>query len=195
MSSLGSPEEIVDKFARLHSSPSFMTFDDSDAYGVKMAGMEVNKQRLRDHWRDLLFLSWEVLTACTNDDLTPFIGGPGERYASYRIGPVPPEAMLALARSLMQHGIIGPMPKKQNGEPAKPAKSNYTPRFEALSYVSKAVAHLGFSESEAWNMTMTSFAANWEAKFGESKQERHSEEHDETMAWLAKVNEQRKPKQ
>lgn len=195
MSSLGTPEQIVEKFSELHSSPSFMTFDESGSYGVKLAGMEVNKQRMRDHWRAMLYLSWEILTACSEHDLSPFIGEPGERYASYRLGPVPPEAMLALARSLMQHGIIGPMPKKQNGDPVQPAKSKYTPKFDALSFVSKAVAHLGFSEADAWNMTMTSFAANWEAKFGENKQERHSEEHDDTMAWLAKVNEQRKPKQ
>lgn len=189
MTQLGTPEEIVAKFATLHSQPRLMTFDESDAPGVIAAGMMINKQRVRDHWREVLFLSWEILTACSDDDLTPFIGGPGSRYASYRIGPVSPEIMRALACSLMQYGVIGPLPKQvPNEEPKAPDPSKYTPAFDASLYVSKAVAHLGFSEDDAWNLTLTGFAKYWEAKYGEDKTPRHSAEHDATMSWLAKVN-------
>ena len=189
MTQLGTPEEIVAKFVALHSQPRLMTFDESDGQGVISAGMAVNKQRVRDHWREILFLSWEILTACSDDDLTPFIGGPGERYASYRIGPVSPEIMHGLACSLMQYGVIGPQPKRLPNEEAPPADSSkFTPSFDASLFVSKAVAHLGLSEDDAWNLTLTGFAKHWEAKYGEDKTPRHSAEHDATMSWLEKVN-------
>lgn len=195
MASLGEPEEIVEKFSRLHSSPILASVIKSDPLGVRLQCIQVNKTILRDHWREMLFLSHEIITACATDDMRKFIGEPGSRYASYRLGPVPPEVMLVLARSLMAHGIIGPMPKKLDGEVGTPAKSSYTAKFDALFFVYKAVSILGMSEGEAWNMTMSSFAAAWNAKYGENKQERFSEEHDNTMAWLKKVNEKRKPKQ
>lgn len=190
MSSLGTPEEIVAKFAAIHSAPTLMTFDASDAPGVVLAGMQVNRQRVRDHWRQSLFLAREIMGACTEQDLAPFIGEYGERYNSYRMGPVPVEAMIVIARSLMQHGVIGPMPKPR-GDDEPRQKSDYTPGFDALTFVSKAIAHLGMSEAEAWNMTMSSFAAHWHAKFGEQKEQRHSAEHDDTMRWLQAVNKER----
>lgn len=195
MTRLGEPEEIVAKFVALHAPADLVQPAADDSFGVRLGIQAENKRRMRDHWRSVLFTAHEVMTACTDDDLTPFIGEPGSRYASYRLGPVPVEAMVEMARSLMQHGTIGPIRKPAAVDPDAPKDpSKLTAKFDALFFVSKAVAVLGMSESEAWNMTMSSFAAAWEAKFGENKQERHSEEHDQTMAWLAKVNEKRTTK-
>lgn len=191
MTQLGTPEEIVAKFVALHSPAPLAYPQEGDSHGVIAAIESENRRRLRDHWREMLFLSWEILTACSDKDLAPFIGEPGSKYASYRPGPVPMEAMVELARSLMQHGTIGPIKIKPVDPEAPKDKSKYTAGFDALVFVSKAVAVLGMSEDDAWNMTMSSFAAMWEAKFGENKQERHSQEHDDTMAWLKKVNEKR----
>lgn len=193
MTQLGEPRDIVEKFARLHSVPQLSQSMSFDTDGAKILNQEINRKILKDHWLEMLFLSWEVLTACSDDDLKPFIGEPGSRYKSYRPGLVPFEIMLALARSLLQHGIIGPIPEKSQAqidfEATQPRdKSKYTQEFHAINYVGKAVAHLGVSEAEAWNMTLTGFAAHWEAKYGQPKERRHSEEHDETMVWLAKVN-------
>jgi hypothetical protein len=192
MTQLGDPARIVEVFADLHRQPQLVQSMPFDSDGAKDQAARVNLSILRRHWRDMLFLSWEVMTACSDDDLTPFIGEPGSRYGSYRLGPVKPEVMLALAQSLMQHGVIGPMPKEMaDPEAVKEAKQkagNYTPEFDAMSFVSKAIAHLGMSEPEAWNLTLTGFAAHWEAKFGEPKEKRHSSEHDATMNWLEKVN-------
>jgi hypothetical protein len=192
MTQLGDPSRIVEVFADLHRRPGLIESMPFDTEGAKAQAERVNAQILRRHWRDMLFLSWEVMNACSEDDLAPFIGEPGSRYGSYRLGPVSPEVMLALSQSLMQHGVIGPMPKEMaDPEAVKEAKQkagNYTPEFDAMSFVSKAIAHLGLSEAEAWNLTLTGFAAHWEAKFGEPKEKRHSSEHDATMNWLEKVN-------
>lgn len=196
MTRLGEPEDIVAKFVTLHAPAPLAKSSEGDSIGVIAAINAENKRRMRDHWREMLFLSWEVLNACADDaDLVPFIGEPGTRYASYRFGPVPMEVMVELARSLMQHGTIGPIKHIKPADPDAPKNPDkYVPGFDALLFVSKATAVLGMSEAEAWAMTMTSFAAAWEAKFGENKQERHSQEHDDTMAWLAKVNSKRESK-
>lgn len=199
MTQLGDPARIVEVFADLHRQPQLVESMPFDTDGAKEAAARVNLSILRRHWRDMLFLSWEVMTACSDDDLTAFIGEPGSRYGSYRLGPVKPEVMLALAQSLMQHGVIGPMPKEMADpdtvKEAKQRAGNYTPEFDAMSFVSKAIAHLGMSEAEAWNLTLTGFAAHWEAKYGEPKEKRHSAEHDATMNWLEKVNAVRDSKQ
>lgn len=197
MTQLGEPSEIVEKFSRLHSQPKLEKSMPFDGCGAQLLAQELNRKAMREHWLDMLFLSWEVLTACSDDNLRAFIGEPGTRYKSYRLGPMDPEIMLVLARSLMQHGVIGPVPEKSQAqlefEATQPRdKAKYTQEFHAIHYVGKAVAHLGVSESEAWDMTLTGFAAHWEAKFGEHKERRHSEEHDDTMVWLAKVNQARK---
>lgn len=196
MTQLGTPAEIVEKFVAIHSGPPLAEPMSFDTHGSKIVASSINERIKKRHWRDMLFLSWEILTACSDDDLTPFIGSPGSRYGSYRLGPMPPEAMLVFARALMRHGVIGPMPKKTveqlEAEAKEPRdRSKFTQEFHAINYVSKAVTHLGISESEAWNMTLTGFAAHWESKYGEPKEQRHSQEHDDTMSWLKKVNELR----
>lgn len=199
MTQLGTPAEIVEKFVAIHSGPSLVQPMSFDTEGSKIVANSINVRIRNKHWRDMLFLSWEILTACSQDDLTPFIGSPGERYGSYRMGPMPAHVMLIFARALMQHGVIGPMPKKTaeqlEAEASLPRdKSKFTQEFHAINYVSKAVTHLGMSDTEAWDLTLTAFAAYWESKYGEPKEQRHSEEHDDTMAWLKKVNEMRPPK-
>lgn len=198
MTQLGEPSEIVEKFVVIHSGPDQVQDMRTDTDGAKALSSQINQRLSRKHWRDMLFLSWEIMQACSEEDLTPFIGCPGSRYGSYRMGPMPASDMLVFARALMRHGVIGPMPKKTAEQLEAEAKlprdkSKFTQEFHAINFVSKAVSHLGVSESEAWDMTLTGFAAHWQAKYGEQKEQRHSEEHDDTMAWLKKVNEKRPP--
>lgn len=193
MTQLGSPREIVELFAELHEPPRLIQSMSWDHHSVVACAERCNKTIMRRHWLNMLFLSWQVMTACCDGDLTPFIGEPGTRYGSYRLGPVPPEAMLVMARSLLRYGLIGPIeektPEQLEAEADQPRdRSKFTKEFDALGFVSRAVTHLGMSEAEAWNMTVTSFSAHWQAKYGEQKEKRHSEEHDSTMKWLAEVN-------
>lgn len=186
MTTLGSPTEIVELFAEIHGGPEFIEHMPGDPIGARDAGDRLNVSIMRKHWRRMLFLSHEIMNACAGgESLVEFIGEPGERYGSYRLGKVPPEAMLALARNLMHHGCIG---KAVEPEKGKSSGGGYSRSFEALHYVSLAVAHLGLTEAEAWNMTMTSFQGHWEAKHGKQKERRYVDEHDSTMNWLKAVN-------
>lgn len=186
MTCLGGPERIVEVFAELHKQPALVEHMDFDPEGVRAAGDALSVRLFRRYWREMLFLSWEVLNACADgQDLVPFIGEPGQRYGSYRLGKVPAEAMLAMARSLMQHGCIGKVSSQDKG---KSSGGEYSRSFEALQFVSLAVAHLGVTEAEAWNMTMTSFHGHWEAKHGKQQERRYEDEHTATMNWLAAVN-------
>lgn len=202
MSQLGTPKEIVELFAAIHEPPYFLESMPFDTPWLKAQAEKINRKIARDHWLYMLFLSWQVLDACASTDPTPFIGEPGTKYRSYRIGLVDPEIMLVIARSLLRHGLVGPVANKspeQLEAEAKELEDQPKKRgmveFDALEYVSKAVTHLGLSENEAWNMTITSFGAHWAAKYGEHKEKRHSDEHDQTMKWLAAVNKVRDAKQ
>lgn len=192
MSQLGTPKEIVELFAAIHERPYLIESMPFDAPGQIAAAEVVNRKIVRDHWLNMLFLSWQVMYACADVDPTPFIGEPGTGYKSYRPGLVDPEIMLVIARALLRHGLVGPVankpPEQLEAEAAEHQGKRGIVEFDALEYVSKAVTHLGMSEAEAWNMTITSFGAHWAAKYGEHKEKRHSEEHDNTMKWLAAVN-------
>lgn len=195
MSQLGSPREIVQLLADIHEQPYFIEPFSFDPESQKALAAGINKKIAADHWFRMLTLSWQVMHACADSDPKAFIGEPGEGYKSYRLGAVPAEVMLVIARSLLRHGLVGPYAEKSREQIELEIAENENRKgmieFSAIDYVSKAVAHLGMSESEAWNMTLTSFGAHWAAKFGENKEKRHSEEHDATMNWLAAVNKMR----
>lgn len=188
MTKLGDPERIVELFVDLHKQPVIIQHEDWDGPGIRAAGDQISVTQIRRHWRDMLFLSWEVLTACTDEDVSDVIGCPGARYGSYRIGKVDPEIMLAMARSLMHHGCVGQAHKNEKEGGGTSSGGSYVRAFEALQYVSLAVAHLGLTEDEAWNMTMSSFQGHWEAKHGKQKERRYVDEHVKTMEWLASIN-------
>lgn len=186
MTTLGTPEEIVELFTKLYQRPALIEHMTGDTDGAQFAGDIYNLTLARRYWREMLFLSWQVITACAGDaDPAYFIGEPGQRYGSYRLGKIPAEQMLLLARSLMYHGCVG-----RSHDEGKGASTGgvYSPAFDALHYVSLAVAHLGMSEDDAWHMTMSSFQAHWEAKHGKQKERRYESEHDATMNWLKAVN-------
>lgn len=111
-----------------------------------------------DHAYSLL-----VIQACTNEDISDIYGMyelVGDELLFYD-GEVSKEETIIIAQSLLKHGLIGDVERKQEAKTTK----NYTPEFDAKSYVSAVVAHLGISEREAWNMTMTSIAGALQAKF------------------------------
>lgn len=171
MASLGSPAEIVELFALIHSQPA-----------IRQAYLALS---YRQWERDVLSASYDVLAACCEDDVTPLLGYVGSRYGSWIPGAMPSEDMPHLARSLMRHGITGNV--KLRG---KPKSSDYSDEFHAKDFVATAIAHLGLSEDDAWNMTMTSFSAAMQSKFGkpENNVDDLIDSHDADMAWLDGVN-------
>lgn len=193
MSSLGTPEEIVEKYAALHAPLVLVPIEPGMPPGLVELATKENQRRAKAIWNDTFWLAHQVVSACSDEDLTHFIGEPGERFNSYRPGAMPVEDIVTIARSLMRHGVIGPAPK--NREPDAPRqKSDYAAKFDALKYVYKGMSDLGLTEDQAWNMTLSGFAAAMEAKYGESTTEKDSQDHDDTMAWLEGVNKARAEK-
>lgn len=113
------------------------------------------------------------------------------RRPRYVPGLLPMADIVALAKSLIRHGVLG------DAEPVKgeqPRKGDFLSEFKAADYAAIAIAHLGRTEAEAWAMTMTSFIAVMRSKFPPQENEKAApvphtvEEYDAAMANLAKIN-------
>lgn len=135
-----------------------------------------------------------VLHACAEDDLSDIIGYLNDKL-KFVVKRMPPQHVLPLARALLEHGITGALPP-QNG---KDDDVEYTREFNAREYVATAVAHLGATEREAWQMTMTSLVGALRAKFPKVEDLKKPgakapslEEHEQTMDWFEKVEKLRK---
>ncbi|EHL37299.1 gp17 protein [Salmonella enterica subsp. enterica serovar Montevideo str. ATCC BAA710] len=103
----------------------------------------------------------------------------------FRPGAIPIEDVIHLARHLILHGVMGDQPPEEfEGE-----KGEYSDKFDVRSFVYTAVAHLGMSESDAWNMTMTSFRAAMNAKFPQKEKAKvpTQEKYDEVMDWAEQM--------
>lgn len=170
--SLGSPSEIVNKFAILFSAPKLNPIWPKSSY--------------RAWERELMATAYDVLVACCADDVTPLLGHMGSKWGSFVPGAMLAQDMIHIARALMKHGVVGLKPE---GRPIKKSeKSEYSNEFKAREFVSQAVAHLGLSSSEAWRLTMTEFSGAMQAKFGKPETLPPVEEHDEAMERLAEIN-------
>lgn len=108
-----------------------------------------------------------IIHACAQDDVSHIFGcfvparAPGAKGLRY----VPGEAEVAdaaiIARSLLRHGVTGALPPQEvNGE-----EPEYSAEFDARSYVALAMAHLGATSADAWQMTMTELVGAMRAKF------------------------------
>lgn len=182
MTQIGTPAEIVEAFVMLNGAPA-------------LSGLPwVDTPRLKRWRRDQFRTALTVCYACAapDDDLGPLLGGISERMG-YQPGRVPLDSIVALARSLLRHGVTGDIPD----DAPKRGKGEYSAEFKAREYVASAMAHLGASESDAWAMTMTSFIAAMTAKFpptdAKGKPLTQSapmteQRAAETMAWLDRVN-------
>lgn len=105
-----------------------------------------------------------VLYACAKDDLSDVLGaweGEGDQ-SRFVPGLVEPDAIVLLARCLLKHGVIGALPELPRKADEEP---EYLQEFDARQHVAIAMAHLGLSEGEAWQMTMTGLVAALRAKF------------------------------
>lgn len=109
---------------------------------------------------------------------------------SYVKGLAEPEHIPIIANCLIRHGVIGVQDEdaKESGADG----GEYSPTFDARKYASIAMAHLGLSERDAWNMTMTGLLGAIHSKY---KSERESvgskapskKELDATMEWYEQI--------
>lgn len=171
MDSLGSPSEIVEKFATLYSAPPENPYFPMQAY--------------RSWERDIVSVSYDVLVACCEEDVIELVGHMGTRWGTFKSGLIPSSDMVHLARMLMVNGLIGDVPPAKSG----PSKGEYSAEFDARKYVSQAVIHLGLTPDAAWNLTMTEFILYMREKIGEPEQKTPTlEEYDADMKRLDEIN-------
>ena len=175
MDSLGDPEEIVKLFSDLFSRVPEPT-----------RSPEYNALLYKEHWEKITWTAYAVIAACADEDITDFIGYQGERYGSFKQGKVPLDNLVPIARSLLKHGIVGDVERDHFGEQENGA-TNSTPRFDARVFVSMATTNLGYSEAEAWNMTVTSFILAAQAKGGKRNSNTPPKEHVEGIAEWSKL--------
>ncbi len=160
MSRLGTPAEIVEKFAAC------------------MGGFS----------RESFLISVNVLWACCTEGEPSELTGYVRTYGKWVPGKLPPEDVHSLACALLTHGITSNV---KSEDPPKKGVKQYSQEFKATESASLAVAHLGVSEAEAWNMTMTGLVMAMRAKYHDSSKPTVKEqvaEADNTMEWLERVN-------
>lgn len=132
-----------------------------------------------------------VIHACAQEDVSHVFGcfvparAPGAKGLRYVPGTAKVADTAILARSLLRHGVTGALPP-QEAEGDEPA---YSAEFDARSYVALAMAHLGATSAEAWQMTMTELVGAMRAKFPPIKDQKRpakpmtAPEYDATMEY------------
>ena len=184
MTRIGSPSEIVEAFGLL-TGPEPVPLH-------PFLLPDLVKNWRRDRFR----MALNVLHACSDEDLTPLVGGMSG-YNRYSRGAMAIDDIVAVARSLMLHGVVGAAKPDTS---RAPQPGDFMTEFKASEYAAAAIAHLGASEAEAWRMTMTSFSAAMRSKFppdpkkSEAPKPHTAAEYDATMARLKKINEARAAK-
>lgn len=179
MSRIGSPEEIVTAFVTVHGG-HYPEHRISDA--------EVMRSIQARCFADMVVTAAKVVQAASDDDLRQMIGVcsvTAKGKLSYRPGLLPVSHIIQLARHLILHGVMGDQPPEE----FESKKGEYSDKFDVRSFVYTAVAHLGMSEADAWNMTMTSFRAAMNAKFPQKEKARvpTQEKYDEVMDWAEQM--------
>lgn len=127
-----------------------------------------------------------VLEVCCEQDISFLVGQTGSKLDRWMPGAVNHKNCIILASALIRHGLIGPSLDDENID-APPKK--YSEKFDPSGIVALAIAHLGMSENDAWNMTVTGFVMAMRAKFPPAPSTRPTlKEYDSMMDWLDKVN-------
>ena len=166
MTRIGTPAEIVQVFAQVCGAPQ--------PYAA---------------WRKQQFAAaCCVMIACAeDDDISWLIGHVNERFRYVR-GVLPLEDIVGLATGLLRHGVVGDV------KPDRPARGDYVREFDARGIAATAMAHLGLSEQEAWQLTMTSYIGAMRAKYPPANDKgkpvdprSDAEVYDSAKAFLARV--------
>lgn len=169
ISELGSPAYIVEVF-------------------VKLMAQSLNNSQLEQQFG----LALSVVHTCSTDDLSDIFGYYNER-RKYVVKKAAWQDIIVIARELMTHGVIGVTSKQ-----VKSSKKEYIKEFRAADVAAMAIAHLGMSEQEAWQLTMTGFVNAMLAKYPPPEEEKSVaptiEEHDKIMAWADEVERKQREK-
>lgn len=131
-----------------------------------------------------------VLFACCGEDVSDIFGHMSAD-GRYNRSIADPADIVLLAQCLMRHGVGGALqaekPRPEDDQP------KYSAEFDVRANAATAVAHLGMSEREAWDMTMTGLVLALRSKFPPAKSNAPGsgaptlEEHDAAMEWYDRV--------
>ncbi|EMK7965816.1 DUF6246 family protein [Escherichia coli] len=155
MAKIGNDSELVEYFALIHGSkyPSRLPTDP-----------DLRNRIMARCYGEIVQTSMRILKCCSDDEIAPLLGEcrlTSSGKLRLKPGLMPTSDVITLAQHCMYHGLIGDGPEEDAGEIQE---GEYKPTFNVLEFVYSAVAHLGLSESEAWNMTMTGYRAAVRAK-------------------------------
>ena len=172
ISRIGSPSDIVEAFVDLLEPP-------------RSRAQAIEQFRVALH----------VMSCCAGSpDHSYELLGYYDEGMVYQAGAMPAEDIVTIAQHLIRHGVSGVSPKGDEpmvkGEPMR--------EFDAAQFAAMAVAHLGMSESDAWDLTMTSLLAALHSKFPPDKTSAASiteKQYTDSMDWLRRVNAQRNAKE
>lgn len=177
MTRLGSPKEIVATFVAVCGQP-------------RLSGNPwLDKEQLKRWKRRQFEAALDVMICCADEPIHDLVGHVNER-GRYIRGALPLEDIVGLAFGLLKHGLMGDAVQKSRTA----SRKDYSDEFKARDIVAAAMAHLGATESDAWNMTMTSYIAAMNSKFPtpeNAKPELTGEDVDRVADWLTRVNKAR----
>lgn len=136
---------------------------------------DLTAQDTPHEWR--VQVAHEVITACSNDkSIKQYLGcqrkekprlRKGVLYTTYNSNYIDDVHAVCIAESLLYHGMVGKVEHK-----TAPSEDSYTSKFNPLEWMASVVAHLGISERDAWQMTMTSVLTALKTKFPPSEKEK-----------------------
>lgn len=93
---------------------------------------------------------------------------------------------ICIAQNLMFHGMVGKVKMTR-----VPKESDYSADFDPVEWMAAVIAHLEISESEAWQMSMTSILAALKTKFPPTEKEKAQakalEEKAEFKEWYESI--------
>lgn len=171
MTRIGEPWEIVQAFYDLHHDEVSGVLQSAlDAYGVIPAWL-IQHIKSTSYGRKAMMAAMTVLAACCDRDVTPLTGEIHPAKASgkafkMRRGAMDEFDMLAIAQSLITHGIIG---KAKVRRLQRHESKESTTEFNAFEYISAARNHFSMSREEAEKLTMTEFTQLLAAKYPDQK--------------------------
>lgn len=200
MNELGTPKEIVELYAALNGAGYLDVIQKIDGlpFGAQFQVMKaVGKPAFGKH---VLSAAYIVMQACCEDDISVLIGSwkPTPAGVKYIPGVMPiggsghllggTGGIIEVARSLMEHGLIGKSPLKVP-QRSEEKKKTTTKEFNASQYIISARTHFDMTRDEAEDLSMTEFQMMIKNKYPEPEgmtREEYDQAYDDMQEMRAK---------
>lgn len=116
----------------------------------------------------------DVLQSCCDDDLPHELTGYYDEEGQYQEGAIELHDLIVMATHFLKFGVHG-QPSRRMKSLSKFKKPQEVTLFDPVDFVTSAMAHLGVSRDDAWNMTMIEFQKAMESKYPPSEKQRKKE--------------------